>query len=134
MNVRPGLSVASVSDSVRALIERRLPSMDHVEVLLRLREGEATLRVAEIAKLAELDDARTTLVLLDLINAGLVKHDTAGKTFRYETADPGDREVVETLAILYHQFPMVLVKLLPPPAPSAVTDFADAFRLRPGRQ
>jgi hypothetical protein len=123
-------AVAEISENVRELIRRRVTSMDHVEVLMRVFEAAGEpVTSQELERGARLGPQTVTRCATDLVNARLVSHDPASDAYRY--APPNvDRATVEELASLYHQRPVTLVKLVYAQPPSPVKSFADAFRLR----
>jgi hypothetical protein len=122
--------VAEISDDVRELIRRRVTSMDHVEVLMRLYEaGGEALTSQQLERGARLGPQTVARCAAELVSARLVSHDPASDSYRY--APPNvDRPTVEELASLYHQRPVTLVKLVYAQPPNPVKSFADAFRLR----
>jgi hypothetical protein len=122
--------VAEISEDVRELIRRRVTSMDHVEVLMRLFEaGGEPVTTAELQRGARLGPQTVARCAAELAIARLVSHDPAADSYRY--APPNvDRPTVEELASLYHQRPVTLVKLVYAQPPNPVKSFADAFRLR----
>ena len=122
--------MAEISETVRELIRRRVTSMDHVEVLMRLYEaGGEPLTSLELERGARLGPQTVGRCAAELVNARLVSHDPAGDSYRY--APPNvDRATVDELSSLYHQRPVTLVRLVYAQPPNPVKSFADAFRLR----
>lgn len=118
---------------VRALLRGPVTSMAHVEALLLLRRVAPDARpLAAIAVQAQLPTLAAARRCLDeLTDAGLVTP-AGSDEFRY-APPPGDaRDAVDSLAQMYNEKPVTLVRaiysrLTPPPAVQA---FADAFRLR----
>lgn len=122
--------MAEISDRVRELIRRRLPGMDHVEVLMRLVEAHGEpVSVDELCTRSRLGPETTLRCAEHLVGARLASHDAAARAYAY-SADATDRAAVAELSVLYHQRPVTLVKLVYQQPPSPVTSFADAFRLR----
>lgn len=122
--------MAEISDDVRELIRRRVTSMDHVEVLMRLFEAHGEPMTAqELERGARLGPQTVTRCATELVNARLITHDPASNSYRY-SAPNIDRPTVEELSALYHQRPVTLVKMVYAQPPSPVKSFADAFRLR----
>jgi hypothetical protein len=126
-----GTAVSEIPPSVRELVRDRAPSMDHIEVLMRLVDaGGAELRADEIVHQTRLGSRSVSRALEDLLTSGLVGQDRASGSFRYAPRGADDRSTVEALAKLYHQRPVTLVKLVYEQPPAPVKSFADAFRLR----
>ena len=122
--------MAEISDNVRELIRRRVTSMDHVEVLMRLYESDGQpLTLRQVERAARLGPQTVARCATDLVNGGLAAHDPASSTYRY-TATQADRATVDELSALYHQRPVTLVKLVYAQPPNPVKSFADAFRIR----
>lgn len=119
---------AELPEGLRDLVNRHLSTMDHVAVLLELRErAEQPGLPADVARATRLDDAVAARVLRDLVHAHLVVRD--GERVRY---DPplGVRPAVDELAEMNRRKPVTLVKAIYARPPRAVQSFADAFRLR----
>ena len=122
--------MAEISDDVRELIRRRVTSMDHVEVLMRLYEASGEpLTSMELERGARLGPQTVERCATDLVTARLASHDAASSSYRYAPANV-DRPTVDALSALYHQRPVTLVKLVYAQPPNPVKSFADAFRLR----
>jgi DNA-binding IclR family transcriptional regulator len=108
---------------------RAVPSMDHVEVLMRLHEADRELSEAEVVASARLGGEAVTKALRGLVDAGLVRLDAEQHTYRF-APNSADRPAVEELAQLYHQRPVTLVRLVYEMPSTRLRTFADAFRLR----
>lgn len=116
------------------MIQRQLPTMDHIELLSVLRtsreESFPLRRLAEqVRKPAELVG-----LCLDMLVAGGLVAQLSDGSYRYSAMDETDR-VSDDVLRLYNERPVTLVKLLyerPPSERSAIaaTTFAAAFRLR----
>lgn len=85
--------------------------------------------VDELRSRSRLGPETTARCAEHLVRARLASHNAAAGAFAY-AADATDRAAVAELAVLYHQRPVTLVKLVYQQPPSPVTSFADAFRLR----
>src|SRR5688572_14379845 len=96
-----------ISAEVRALVRKRVPSMDHVEVLMRLHavNGEPVPE-AELCKQTRMGTEIVGKTCGDLARARLVKFDAVARTCRYEPAEQSDRPAVDELVALYNQRPM----------------------------
>jgi DNA-binding IclR family transcriptional regulator len=105
--------------------------MDHIEVLMRLVNHEGSpLTGDEVVRETRLGAREVGLALDDLVTSGLAALDSATGTYRYAPRGAEDRAAVESLAALYHQRPVTLVKLVYEQPPAPVKSFAEAFRLR----
>jgi RIO-like serine/threonine protein kinase len=122
--------VVEISENVRELIRRRVTSMDHVEVLMRLYESKGeTLSAQELERAARLGPQTVERCASDLVSARLASRDPASDSYRFAATQP-DQATVDELSALYHQRPVTLVKLVYAQPPNPVKSFADAFRLR----
>ena len=123
--------MAEISDNVRDLIRRRVATMDHVEVLMRLFEADgAPVSSRDIERSARLGPQTVVRCAAELVQAELATHDAATASYRFAPRTPVDRQAVAELASLYNQRPVTLVKLIYSMPSRAITSFADAFRLR----
>lgn len=105
--------------------------MDHVEVLVRLSDREgAGMTAQDLQTATRLEAKGVERSLEDLVRAEIVRFDPPGATWHYDPRSDGDRVAVQSLATLYHQRPVTLVKLIYSMPSRAITTFADAFRLR----
>jgi hypothetical protein len=116
---------------VRELVRQHVPSMDHVEVLVRLSDREGTgMTGEELQATTRLEAKGLDRSLEDLVNARIVRFDAPTATWHYDPRSDRDRAAVQALTTLYHQRPVTLVKLIYSMPSRAITTFADAFRLR----
>ena len=123
--------MSEISRDVRTLIRERLVSMDHVEVLMRLRDaGQDLLTPPQLERSTRLGITTVERALADLVHGGLARQEPASNAYAYAPRSARDREAVDELATLYHQRPVTLVRMIYEQPPSAVKSFADAFRLR----
>jgi hypothetical protein len=113
---------------VRELVRQRVPTMDHVEVLMRLYEAGKPVSVADLVRSSRLAPKTVVDVLADLVRSRLASHDPASTTFEYSPT-AGDESSVAALAAMYNQKPVTLVKLVYAQPPTALQSFADAFRI-----
>lgn len=118
----------TLSPSLQLLVGHHLATMDHVALLLALREGaERAHSATELAIRTGLEEGVVKRVLDELVAAHLVGRGADG--FRYDPA----RDVapaVDELAELYRTKPVSLVRAIYERPPRAVQSFADAFRIR----
>lgn len=122
--------MVEISDNVRELIRRRVTSMDHIEVLMRLYEASGEpLTTQELERGARLGPQTVARCAMDLVHAKLASHDPASSSFRYAPSN-AERTVIDELSALYNQRPVTLVKLVYAQPPNPVKSFADAFRIR----
>ena len=120
-----------ISTNVRELVRKRVTSMDHVEVVVRLKEKpEGGLTEGELQTATRLEQKQIARALEDLVRGEIVRFDDASRTYRYSPSNDEDRAAIDSLMQLYHQRPVTLVKLIYSMPSQAITSFADAFRLR----
>ena len=119
-----------VPTAVRELVRKRVRTMDHVEVLMRLHAlGAQTASAAQLIASSGLGHQTVTKALADLVRDELVAESPDGE-FRFKPADVDDVATVAALSQLYHQRPVTLVKLVYEQPAAPLSTFADAFRLR----
>ena len=124
------MTADQISPEARALIDRHLSSMDHVQVLHHLYSASAAAHAPEVARAVGLDAAVVARTLRDLADAGLVAYDPATATYvAPETPDDG---AVRQVLALYDTRPVTLVRAIYDRPVAALRSFADAFRLRGG--
>lgn len=112
---------------VLRLLDTFVPSMDHVELLLKLHESAgAPMTVDELVARGHIDRAAVLRILRDF-EAARVVHETDG-AYRY-TPSPKDQEAVRSLMDMYNSRPVTLVRAIYA-RPTPVKSFADAFRIR----
>jgi hypothetical protein len=103
--------------------------MDHVEVLMRLHGAAGNPVIAsELRGKTHLDDRTFSTVIADLVKAHLVSGDVDG--YRSDPATHTDRKAVDALALVYHQQPLNLAKLVYEQPSEPLKSFSDAFRIR----
>jgi len=118
-----------MSEELRQLVNRHLLTMDHVALLLALREQpEIAHAPTSLAERVRLDRAVADRVLHDLQVAHLARPE--GDGFIYAPA-PQVRPVVDELAEMNRTRPVTLVRAIYDRPSRAALSFADAFRLRP---
>ena len=106
-------------------------SMDHVEVVVRLSDTPGSgMTEQELRSATRLEPKQLFAALDDLVGAGLLRFDGAARTWHYDPRSAEHRTAVESLARLYHQRPVTLVKLIYSMPSRSIATFADAFRLR----
>lgn len=115
------------------LIQRCLPTMEHVELLLALaREEPRSFTPTELATETKSNVAGTHARLQELTRAGLLVCDDGpeGDRYRFAPARPLLRRGTEELRRMYTTRPVSLVRAIYERPPSAIRSFADAFRIR----
>jgi hypothetical protein len=120
--------VSDENAAVRELVRQRVPTMDHVEVLMRLYEAAKPVSVPDLVQSSRLAAKTVLKAAADLLRARLATHDTTAGTFAY-SAKGDDRPGVDALAAMYNQKPVTLVRLVYAQPPTALQSFADAFRI-----
>ena len=122
------MTISELPPAVVHLVLHHVPSMDHVALLLALRDGpEGAQTAASLAAAARLDGAVTDRALRDLVASRLAARDAEG--FHYAPA-ADIRDAAEELIAMYHSKPVTLVRAIYARPTRAAQVFADAFRLR----
>lgn len=107
--------------------------MDHLEVLMRLHTNpEATFSLSELEESSHVRAEALAKVLDDLSAAGLTRIlDREGRVgVQYGTRASDDAGDVDALALMYHQRPVSLVRLVYEQPSTPLRSFSDAFRVR----
>lgn len=122
------MSDTDFSEPLRTLIVQHMPSMDHVALLVTLRDApDKARRASDLADRAHLDLALVERALRDLVGSGLISQERDGYQYRASADTEG---AVAELADMYHTRPVTLVRALYDRPARAVLSFADAFRIR----
>lgn len=119
-----------ISSAVRELIDRHLPSMDHVQVLLHLHHQRDGGHAEDVARAVELQGAVVAGALRDLASSGLLEQESETGRYRLRPTGPADTLALEELDALYHKRPVTLVRALYDRPATVLRSFSDAFRLR----
>ena len=129
---RPALKdFQDITPDVREMVRKRVTSMDHVEVIVRLRgRPDAGMTETQLREATRLDATQLARAVQDLVRGEIISFDDASRTYRYAPRSEEDRAAIESLVQLYHQRPVTLVKLIYSMPSIAIDSFADAFRLR----
>lgn len=126
----------TLGPEVRRLVASHLASMDHVEVLLRLRRAApAPLARDELIRETDRPEGLVETALADLIKGGLVTtEEEAGgiPTLKYDPQSEELRRAVDELAAMYNERPVTLIRAIYDRAAQPVISFAEAFRVRGG--
>lgn len=123
--------VTEIPAEVRQLVRERVPTMDDVEVLMRLRASpDVPLSTREVEAAARLGPETTLRALRHLAREELVRHDPAADSWLFQPKTAAERRAVEALYTLYNQRPVTLVKLIYEQPATPLRLFSDAFRLR----
>lgn len=125
-------------DDVVWLVNAHLPSMEHVDLLLLLvRTSPTSLSAAQVSAELHHDGRATAKRLEQFATAGLVVAEVqhGERVFSYHPAGMREQMAVKSLLNTYDVRPVSLIRFLyeRPAAPTAVQQFADAFRIG-GRQ
>jgi hypothetical protein len=115
---------------VRELVRKRVTSMDHVEVIVRLGTESEGLTEAQLRDATRLDAAQLARVLAHLERDEIIRLEQANGRYRFRPRSEDDRAALDALVQLYHQRPVTLVKLIYSTPSVAIESFADAFRFR----
>jgi hypothetical protein len=118
---------------VMTLLHRALPSMVHIELLLHLfRTGPRTWTLHELAVELRSSPDLVAAALTDLETARLAEKEPGSNPpkHRFDAGESTAIQAVATLQTIYDRRPVTLIKALYKRPPSAVTAFADAFRIR----
>ena len=119
---------------VTALLRRALPSMVHIEVLLLLAKDRSNSWEAASAALeVHSTPALVASALADLESARLAVAVPGSdpRAYRIDTSDALAANAVASLREMYERRPVTLIRAVYERPPSAITAFADAFRVRP---
>lgn len=119
---------------VTTLLRRALPSMVHIEVLLLLAKDPSTSWDAAAAALQiHSTPALTAAALADLQSAKLaiVAPGADPPAYRIDNSDELTTSAIASLREMYERRPVTLIRAVYERPPSAITAFADAFRVRP---
>jgi DNA-binding MarR family transcriptional regulator len=119
-----------IAPATRNLINRHLPTMDHVQALLHLRQAAEGAHSPDIAAALRLEERTVKKALDDLVAGGVVVRES--QTGRYRCVPHADTgpDALEELEVLYNTRPVTLVRLIYERPPAALRSFSDAFRLR----
>ena len=119
----------SVNSAIQGLVERGLRSVDHVAVLLCLRDSTQPLTADEIATSTKVSVSGAVECLRDLVAGGLVGHEEKTSRFGYAVS-VDDRVAVDAIALLHTQWPETLTKVFASDRSRSIKSFSTAFRLR----
>lgn len=118
---------------VRALLQRALPSMVHVEALLLLSKvpSESRQPHAVAAKIGTTADIAAA-ALADLVTSRLaeIAPGSAPPEYRLAATDAATVHAIASLQEMYDRRPVTLVKAVYDRPPAPLKAFADAFRVR----
>lgn len=119
-----------ISEDVREMIQRHLPTMDHIELLMILRGNrDDSFSLDQLVDQMRKPRELVELCLATLEDAGLAAKLT-DSTYRYAAREPNLDRTADSVVKLYNERPVTLVRLLYERPPTAVNTFADAFKLR----
>jgi len=118
---------------VKQFVREHIPTMDHLEVLMRLHaKPDALFSIAELENATHVRGAALSRVLDSLASDGLARVvDREGVPAIQLGARSGDeRRQVDALASMYHQRPVSLVRFVYEQPTTPLRSFSDAFRIR----
>ncbi len=122
------MSGAELSESLQRFVDRYVKTVDHVALLLALRDQAGIAQTpTALAASTRLDRDVVNRALADLSDFHLVRRE--GGAFVYGPPEPL-QSVVEELANMYRTMPVTLIRAIYARPARAATSFADAFRLR----
>lgn len=102
----------AIPASVRELLARHLPSIDHVELLLLFaRDDTRAWRAADAATSVHAQLELVRARLHELVDASLLAFEPESSTYRY-AARRALRESVAQLSVLYDQRPVTLIRAI----------------------
>jgi hypothetical protein len=122
------------SDAFCDFLKQSVPTVNAAELLLLLLQNAGPgLRAAELAAriepLASLTESEVAKHLELFEQCGLVARLDDGSV-RYQPGSPGLEEHVRTLARLYNERPVTLIRVIYALRDQKIKTFADAFRIR----
>jgi len=124
---------SNLPPEVLTLLHRSLPTMVHIELLLLLfRTGPRSWTVHELAMELRSSPDLVSAALADLETARLAEKEPGVNPVkhRFDASLAPAIQAVAMLQTIYDRRPVTLIKALYKRPPSAVTAFADAFRIR----
>lgn len=124
---------ADFSDAFCDFLKQSVPTINAAELLLLLQSAGSGLHAAELAAriepLASLTEAEVAKHLELFEQRGLVARLDDGSV-RYQPGSPILEEHVRTLARLYNQRPVTLIRVIYALRDQKIKTFADAFKIR----
>jgi hypothetical protein len=123
----------SINSAIQGLVARGLRSVDHLVVLLALRDSTVPLTMEDLVASTNLRPADVAGCLRDLVAGRIAEHDIKASSYTY-AASAEDRVAVDALALLHTQWPETLTKLFDSDPPPPIKSFSSAFRLRIDRE
>ncbi len=129
-------------DDVQMLLRERIHSLEQLEIVLLVRKlHEQDWTVDAVGKSVSLPTVDVVDVLEHLQTAGLLTCRREGRlvVYRYQLAPPEVEAAVDTLARLYRETPLSVIRVLNANAidrvrTGAIKMFADAFVIRGGKK
>jgi hypothetical protein len=119
----------TLAAGVKDFVRRYVPSINHLEALIRLiREPDALLTPEEIAKSLGADVRTATSVLQDFVRLGVVAQ--MDSCYTYRPANDEVRMGCTDLLDANERLPVQLIRVIYERPQNPVQSFADAFRLR----
>ena len=102
------MTLRELPRELAALVQRHLVSMDHVAVILAMREAPVRwFDSAAIAVCCRVERRVANRVLADLLAADLIVH--AGSSYQFH-ATPASVDALDQLLLLYRKQPATLVR------------------------
>lgn len=104
------MSTAELTEPLRRLIERHIPTLDHVTILLAARDQAGTMHSpATLAQHGRLDRSTGDRVVADLVASRLLQREDQG--IRYAPSNELG-SLVDELAIVYSRMPVTLIRAI----------------------
>ena len=104
------MSAAELTEPLRRFIERHIPTLDHVTILLAAREQAGTRHSpAILAQYGRLDRSTGERVVADLVASCLLRSEDQG--IRYAPASESSA-LVDELAVVYSRMPVTLIRAI----------------------
>ena len=119
-------------ESLRSLIQEAFPSVEAVELLLKLAldpgRAYALKDLVEALRPTAITEAAAQRYLAQFQSRGLVA--AAPEGYRYSPDSPELDSAVRALIKVYNERPVTLVRIIYAPKDEKIRSFADAFRIK----
>ena len=125
-----------IPEPVRDLLRERVHALEHIEILLRLREQAPSAQgIAALAAAVRVSESLVESALAHLVQHGLVAPAAEPRAFLYAPDAPQVAAAVDALAACYPECRVEVLRLISSNAierlrSGSLKIFAEAFRLR----